>query len=185
MDREFGVGPFVYLVRSKTTCFARAIMAVVQLYATYGHVVWRVSVDSGSVETSAAVIAQLNTNHIEVHPAAPGCQYQNATERDIQTATKTVATMLAAQPHIDETFWGLALLSYSDTALAVPSVASGEFSPWYRITGYHPDLQKRFLFPFGQTVISRIPESQRAFKFNPHGELGIAVGSAQGGMERH
>jgi hypothetical protein len=31
IESEFGVGPFHYLVRSKT-CFPRALMAVVQLY---------------------------------------------------------------------------------------------------------------------------------------------------------
>ena len=122
-------------------------------------------------------------NQIAYEPAAVEAQYQNPVERHIQQLDKCVSTNLAAAEDLEPNFWGLCVLGYAVVANYTPNELSGKYSPWYEVTGKHPDLSETCKFPFGQgvTVAKTKHELKSRFRFTTRNEFGVAVGSTTHG----
>lgn len=158
-----------------------AIKFVHAFFAKFGHRMRYLLPDAGTVEHAKDLSLALNELGVSVDAAAPECQFQNNTERSIQTVVKGVGSMFAHQDALHANFWGLALIAHLSASNACPNSLSGQFSPWYEVTNRHPDIAKRFKFYFGQPVVSVILKQQRgSFAFAPHAEFGYAVGSSEG-----
>jgi hypothetical protein len=116
---------------------------------------------------------------MEYEPAGVDAQYQNPVERHIQQLDKCVSTNLAAAEDLEPNFWGLCVLGYSVAANFTPNDLSGKYSPWYEVTGSHPDLSETCKFPFGQrvTVAKTKQELRGKFRFTTRNDFGIAIGS--------
>jgi hypothetical protein len=59
--------------------------------------------------------------------------------------------MLEGAKYLDYTFWGMALLSFVYISNYAPNTLTGEYSPWYHLTGAHPDVSVCH-FAFGQLI---------------------------------
>lgn len=158
-----------------------AVQAVHAFFARYGHRMRYLITDAGTVEHAKELGIALNELGICIDPAAPECQFQNNTERSMQTVIKGVGSMFSHQDTLSASFWGLALIAYISASNACPNTLSGDYSPWYEVTHRHPDINKRFKFYFGQPIVSVILKQQKAsFAFAPHAEFGYAVGAPEG-----
>jgi hypothetical protein len=91
---------------------------------------------------------------------------------------KGISSMFARQNYLGKEFWGLAVLMFINTRNVCPNELSGIYSPYYFMTGKHPNIHRRFKFYFGEPVISVILRAQESsFTFSSRGELGYVVGS--------
>jgi hypothetical protein len=161
--------------------FTKAIQLVSASVSQYGHRMRVLRIDAGKVENSEEAAIFLNQSlQIRMEPAAPECQFQNPVERHVQTVQKGVGSMFVRQNNLGDEFWGLALSMFVQARNVCPNKISGEFSPWYFMTGKHPDVPRRFKFYFGEPVVSVILRAQvDSFTFTPYGEFGYAVGSIE------
>jgi hypothetical protein len=148
-------------------------------FKKHGHEVSILRCDAGIVENSESVAKQLAEKFsIRIESAAPECQFQNPSERGIQTMAKGVGAMFCKQNYLSNKTWNLAVLAWIDASNVCPNETSGDYSPEYHLTKVHPNLS-RFRFYYGQPVVSVIlKKQQQNFTFSPHGEFGYAVGSA-------
>ena len=151
--RELRVGLLiVHLTRDKTT-FPSVVYKLRLYFLQYGLALRVIFTDSGGVEVSQKTRDMLNIHEIQIHPSPPEQQNQNPVERSVQTLNYGISTIMAAQQFLPDEAWGLAALSYVDTANATPNSLSGEESPLYLITGRKPHLPTMFKYSFGQPVI--------------------------------
>jgi hypothetical protein len=181
VERSSGYA-WAYLLKESTKARAlfQAISYVRSSLLRYHHQLGAVRTDAGRVETSATLASQLAELHIVINAAAPSAQYQNFVERFIQTAIHGIATSLLAQPHLDNSFWALALQAWIGAWNCRPNSSCVVGSPVFALTGRHPDVSVRFQFPFGAPVSSRTLETRaHPFKFAPSGELGYVVGNTE------
>lgn len=171
----------VVMVRDKTAAtFNEALAYVIDFYNLHGHTVTKVRFDAGSTENSQSSADFLATNRIGVDPAAPDCQFQNPLEREAQTVSKGIATLLIDQSALGPSFWDYAAESWVHTANKTSGAYDSEgASPWELVTGQVPDISSTFQFPFGCPVTSHKTE-ERSHHYETHSEFGIAVGSSQG-----
>ena len=175
----------VVLLKAPPTsdAFVAATRMVHGVFRTYGHTLQIVRPDAGTVEGSADAIQTLRDDlNLRVEPAAPEAQYQNDSERTMQTILKGVSSLFVTAVFLSNHFWALALLGFVNACNAVPNTQSGEYTPEYHVTGRHPDLHRRFKFAFGQPVASIILNQEKVqrkhtFTFTPSSEYGYAVGS--------
>lgn len=136
-------------------------------------------VDAGAVENATEVQLEISELlGVTIDSAAPECQFQNPVERHIQTLMKGISSMFARQNYLGKEFWGLAVLMFINSRNVCPNKLSGIYSPYYFMTGKHPNIHRRFKFYFGEPVISVILRAQESsFTFSSRGELGYVVGS--------
>ena len=67
----------VVMVKDKSSaCFNEALAHVIDLYNLHGHVVKKIRFDAGSTENALETVQFLETNHIQVDPAAVKSQFQ-------------------------------------------------------------------------------------------------------------
>jgi hypothetical protein len=177
--RELMVGyVFAVLVPVKTDFF-KSVESLRVLLLQHGHIIRCLYVDAGTVENARATKKKLNAIGITIAAAPPECQNQNPVERTQQTIANAVTACLCDQSALDNSHWGLALLHCVATCNTIPNVLSEEVSPMYAVTGYHPDLTRQFLFPFGQPVVCvQLNQEREKFRFSPTGEFGYAVGTS-------
>ena len=124
--------------------FVEAVKKMYALFKSFGKTVVILRYDAGTVESALEATYQLNVDlQIQVQPAAPECQYQNATERTIQTVLKGVGTMFVSAQYLSNAFWALAVVVFLDASNCTPNTRSGHFSPEYYLTGKHPDVLSR------------------------------------------
>ena len=162
--------------------FLKCIHAVRLHYLRYGIKVRLIRTDAGSVEGGKGIREYLDINGIAFEPAAVDNQNQNPVERHVQFVDTSVAACMdeaVKDEYVDQTFWGLAVLSFIVAANYSPNTLTKDVSPWYRLTGKHPDLSNTCKFPFGQrvTVARTKQEKKKQYKFGTNNEVGIAVGS--------
>ena len=172
-----------YLVRSKTE-FQNACMHMRTYLKSFGKDIRLLRVDAGTVEADAETVTALNLLEIRVLPALPEAQYQNSVERSIQTVANSVAAVLANQENLNNTFWGLALISFCDTWNHTPNSLTRDVSPMFYLTNTPTDLSVLFRFSFGQAVVVtklRAEKAKQTFKFATNNDFGYAVGSSQTG----
>jgi hypothetical protein len=173
---------FLFAVLTKvhdSVCELEAIRIYHSYLKKYGHTLTSLIVDAGTVEKDRDLILQLGEMGIVMLPVPPESQFANPEERSVQTVVKGVGAMFADQEYIGNTVWNLAVLEFLGACNVCPNVVSGQYSPWFYLTGKHPLILKRFKFRFGQPVVSVILQQQKSkFSFAPHGEFGFAVGGA-------
>jgi len=116
-----------YLSKSQTE-FLWHLDETVLFFKRYGYTVRQIRFDSGSTENSTKVIEYLSKNHIIPEPASVDSLYQNVSERHIQHVDKGITTLLAASPLLDQSFWGLALLSFVFTSNLCPNTLTIDVS---------------------------------------------------------
>jgi hypothetical protein len=116
--------------------------------------------DAGVVERDQDLLIQLGELGIRMFPVPPEAQFANPVERSIQTVVKGMDAMFVHREHLPNTVWSLELLEFIDATNACPNTVSGEYSPWYDLTGRHPVISERFRFRFGQPESSCIKISQ-------------------------
>jgi hypothetical protein len=111
---------------------------------------------------------------MSVEPAAVQAQYQNPAERYVQYLDNGVTALLEGAPHLDYTFWGMALLAFVFISNYAPNTLTSEFSPWYHLTGFHPDVSV-CRFAFGQLVsVGKVASDQKR-KFDTRNSKAYAV----------
>jgi hypothetical protein len=157
--------------------FLKHLKNVIRFYKSYHHEVRVIRVDAGSVENADAVLTWVQDNSMRIEPAAVEAQYQNPAERYVQYLDNGVAAMLEGAQHLDYTFWGMALLAFVFVSNYAPNTLTGEFSPWYHLTGHHPDVSC-CRFSFGQLVSVGKVASDKKRKFDPRNAKAYAVGSS-------
>jgi hypothetical protein len=166
----------VCLDKSKNN-FLRHLQNVVRFYKSYHHHVRVIRVDAGSVENADEVVKWIQDNKMRIEPAAVEAQYQNPAERYVQYLDNGVAALLEGAQHLDYTFWGMALLAFVFVSNYAPNTLTGEFSPWYHLTGHHPDVSV-CKFSFGQLVSVGKVASDKKRKFDTRNAKAYAVGSS-------
>jgi len=122
-----------------------------------------------------ATVTALANLQVTIEDAPAQSQYANPVERSVQTITKSVSTLLHSSKFIDDTFWGIALLSAIHSYNCMPNKLS-DSTPMKQLTNITPDLNLKFLYPFGSPVVSYNLHTNR-FKFKAKGELGLYIGS--------
>ena len=96
------------MVKDKSSaCFNEALAHVIDFYNLHGHVVKKIRFDAGSTENALETVQFLETNRIQVDPAAVKSQFQNPVEREVQTLNKGVAALLIDQSSLGPSFCGL------------------------------------------------------------------------------
>jgi hypothetical protein len=157
--------------------FLKHLQNVIRFYKSYNHEVRIIPFDAGSVENADVTVTWIQDNHMVVEPAAVEAQYQNPAERYVQYIDNGVAAMLEGAPHLDYTFWGMALLAFVFISNYAPNTLTGEYSPWYHLTGYHPDVSV-CRFSFGQLVSVGKVKSDKKRKFDTRNTKAYAVGAS-------
>jgi len=85
--------------------------------------------------------------------AAAKCQYQNSVEREVQTASKGIATLFIDQSALGPAFWCYAAEFWVHTANHTTGAHDFDgVSPLKIVTGRVPDISRDFQFPFGFPV---------------------------------
>jgi hypothetical protein len=120
----------------------------------------------------------LSDKNIEIEDSSVDCQFQNPVERHIQNLDNVVAASFHAS-RLEKQFQGLCLLSSVTVLNYTPNELSGEYSPWYCLTGRHPDLSNTCKYPFGQSCIIAKTKRERVIgeKFEVKNFKGYAMGS--------
>jgi hypothetical protein len=172
------------LVKYKSAAtFQKALSNVIKFYNSHGHTVLKLRCDAGSTENDESIGAWLASEHgVTVDPAAVGKQNQNPVEREVQTLIKGVGCLLLDQESLSSKWWCYAVQSWIQTANCRPNSnreIGNSTSPLEIITGVTPDLEKKFLFPFGCPVTFITPTG-RDTHFSPSSERGFAVSSTEG-----
>jgi len=86
----------VVMVKDKSSaCFNEVLAHVIDFYNLHGHVVKKTRFDVGSTENALETVQFLETNRIQVDPAAVKSQFQNPVEREVQTLNKGVRRCFA------------------------------------------------------------------------------------------
>jgi hypothetical protein len=138
---------------------------------------------STSTENTREVLDWLALTHgVVVDPASVGKQNQNPLEREVQTLIKGAGCLLADQNCLSNAWWCYAVESWIQTANCRPNTNptfENSTSHIEIITGVAPDLESRFLFPFGCPVTFITPTG-RTQHFSPSSETGVAVGTTEG-----
>jgi len=171
----------VVMVKDKSSaCFNEALAHVIDFYNLHGHVFKKIRFDAGSTENALETVQFLETNRIQVDPAAVKSQFQNPVEREVQTLNKGVAALLIDQSSLGPSFWDYAAESWVHTENHTTGSCSVEGrSPLEIVTGRVPDISRDFRFPFGCPVVSHKTE-ERDHHYAAKSEIGIAVGSSAG-----
>jgi hypothetical protein len=145
--------------------------------------VLKIRCDAGSTENDAGIANWLATEHgVTIDPAAVGKQNQNPVEREVQTLIKGVGCLLLDQDSLSSKWWCYAVQSWVQTANCRPNTnpaIENSTSPIELITGVAPDIESKFLFPFGCPVTFITPTG-RDQHFSPSSKKGIAVGTTEG-----
>ena len=157
--------------------FLKHLKNVIRFYKSYNHEVRIIRFDAGSVENADVTVTWIQDNNMLVEPAAVEAQYQNPAERYVQYIDNGVAAMLEGARHLDYTFWGMALLAFVFISNYAPNTLTGEYSPWYHLTGFHPDVSV-CRFSFGQLVSVGKVASDKKRKFDTRNVKAYAVGSS-------
>ena len=96
----------------------------------------KIRFDAGSTENALETVQFLETNRIQVNPAAVKSQFQNPVEREVQTLNKGVAALLIDQSSLGPSFWDYAAESWVHTANHTTGSCSVEGrSPLEIVTG--------------------------------------------------
>ena len=99
-------------------------------------------------ENALETVQFLETNRIQVDPAAVKSQFQNPVEREVQTLNKGVAALLIDQSSLGPSFWDYAAESWVHTANHTTGSCSVEGrSPLEIVTGRVPDISRYLRFP--------------------------------------
>jgi hypothetical protein len=173
------------MVKNKSAAsYLDALQRVITFYNSHGHTARKQRCDAGSTEADAAVIEHLATHHkIVVDPAGVGKQSQNPVEREAQTLIKGVGALLNDQKSLSKAWWCYAVESWIDTANCRPNnndQIDSSASSLELITGTAPNLEVKFLYPFGCPVTFIKPKEKRESHFETSSDYGIAVGSSKG-----
>ena len=132
---------------------------------------------------SVSVQAFLDSNQMIPEYSAPYCHWQNSVERDVQTVTRGVSTMLHSQPWLRADCWDLALFHYVACRNRTPNVHHATMSPFQRIHKESTNLRNTFKFSFGDIVAVGLPSVDRGWKFDLKNDIGIFVGQPEGSVD--
>ena len=141
--------------------------------------------DGGMEELAGNVEAFLISKQMIRETSAPYSQYQNSVERDVQTVCKGVSAMLHNQLWIRADRWDLALRYFVDCRNASPNTKHAFKSPRQIVTREAIDLERTFIFSFGDIVRVSLPVPDREWKFDVRNDVGIYVGLPDGSVESH
>ena len=104
-------------------------------------------------------------------------------EREAQSLIKGVGALLNDQKSLSKAWWCYAVESWIDTANCRPNnndQIDSSASSLELITGTAPNLEDKFLFPFGCPVTFIKPKDKRDSHFETSSDYGVAVGSSKG-----
>ena len=157
------------------------LTTVCEFYRRYG---WKPRVlrsDSAINLNSSEINQFLVANQMIPQNSAPYAHYQNSVERDVQTVTKGVSTLLHAQYWLPANRWDLALMHYIACRNATPH--SNSSSPRQLVMKSSVDLHRQFLHAFGDLVLVHLPSVDKAWKFDVKNDIGIYVGHPEGTVQ--
>ena len=172
----------VFLSKSKVG-FVHALSHVVTWYKARGWTPKILRTDQGKELMSAEVQAYLDANQILPEYSAPYCHWQNSVERDVQTVTRGVSTMLHSQSWLRADCWDLALFHYVACRNRTPNVHHRSKSPFQRVHRESTNLSNTFTFSFGDIVAVGLPAVDRNWKFDLKNDIGIYVGQPEGSVD--
>jgi len=165
--------------------FIEALEIVIRFYERYGFRVEVVRSDSENNLLSDKVDKFLASQQIVSEHSAPYRHHQNGAERYIQTILKGTSTILHAQPWLRADMWVYALQAFTNAYNNTPNKKSGSKTPDFLITKQPVELDRTFLFSFGDFVVSGLPKEQRTWKFDVRNTLCIYLGQPTGAVDSH
>jgi len=137
--------------------FLTSLKQVYNFYKKHGHEIQVFRSDSENILVQGGVEEYLAEKEIAQDYSLPYAHYQNLVERHVQTMVKLI---------------------WNNT----PNPKTEGSSPNQKITGKESptDMNREFLFPFGQPVTVRIPK--REWRFDLRSDLGIYIGTSAGSV---
>jgi len=165
--------------------YIEVLEVVYRYYLRYGYKVEVVRTDAEFNLRSDKVDKFLASLQITLEHSAPYRHHQNGAERYIQTILKGTSTILHAQPWLRADMWVYALNAFTDAYNNTPNKLSGNKTPNYLINKQCVELDRTFLFSFGDFVVAGIPKEHRTWKFDARNTLCIYLGQPAGAVDSH
>jgi hypothetical protein len=129
------------------------------------------------------VAAYLHENNIEHTTSLPNAHFQNLVERHVQTIINTLSAIMHGQDILNCTFWDYALYHAIQLRNTCPNTKTEGRSPLSLVTGHGTiDLDRSFIFKFGQPVAAKIHKVDKEWKFDLKRDIGIYLGEAKGSV---
>lgn len=162
--------------------FINALKDVVDFYKSRDHPIQAFRTDSEDLMKSSELDLFLKERGIESQYSFPYSHHQNLVERHVQTVKKLLSAVMHGQKLLDPSFWDYALFHLVSMWNSSPNTKTNGITPRAMIFGNedHVDLNRSFLFPFGQPVAARIPK--RTWAFDLKAELGVYLGESTGSV---
>ena len=170
---------FIYLTDSTgEDSYLYALNDVVKFFMARGHKCNVVRGDYYTSYRSAKVLGYLKETNLTYESSAPYQHWENGVEREIQTLTTYVSTILHDQILLRADMWAHAAEHYVSLHNSLP-IGETHKSPNEIVGGVPPiDASYRFLYAFGDLVTFRIPKKN--WKFDVRNDLGFFVGEKDG-----
>jgi uncharacterized Rmd1/YagE family protein len=159
--------------------FTDALMQVIDYYKAKGKTVKVLRSDYKTIYFSMEAVTFLDEHGIKSESSTPYQHFQNSVERDVQTMTKFVSTMLYSTPFLRKDMWSLAMDHYAAVLGNIPNRETG-LSPNQYIDGETVDCQTQFLYTFGEVVVWGKPKVTRDWKYDVKNEVGLYLGDIKG-----
>ena len=161
--------------------FITALKHCYEWYKAQGFTIKAFRSDSENIIVSGGVQEYLKTQVVDRQFSLPYAHWQNLVERHVQTVVNVTTTVLHDQRLLGWSFWDYCLFYVITLLNNTPNSKTDGRTPKHAVTGIKAtDLNREFLFPFGQPVAARIP--QRTWRFDLKSELGIYLGVSEGSI---
>mmetsp|Transcript_5126 Transcript_5126/g.7162 ORF Transcript_5126/g.7162 Transcript_5126/m.7162 type:complete len:656 (-) Transcript_5126:5864-7831(-) len=170
---------FVYLTdRTDEDSYLYSLNDVVQFFKRKGHTCGVIRTDYYTSFRSAKVQEYLRDADLNFESSAPYQHWENGVEREIQTLTTYVSTILHDQLLLRADMWAHAVEHYVSLHNSLPTNEHNRSPNEIVRLSHQVDSRIRFLFAFGDLVTFRLPSKE--WKFDVRNDLGFFVGEREG-----
>ena len=157
-----------------------ALAEVLDIVKRAGHKTKVVRTDYFSTFISDKVQRFESANDIIHESSSPYAHWQNGVEREVQSISKYLATILHAQPFLRADMWSHALEHWTELHNDLP-FAPGGGTPNMALRGAgHINAKHKYRFALGDMVIHGLPKPTRKWKFDVRNDLGLYIGDIKG-----
>ena len=157
-----------------------ALEDVLRYFKKHGHRPRVIRTDYYTTFNSAKVKEYESLNNLSHESSSPYIHWQNAVEREVQTLTRYVSTILHDQPFLRASAWSYALTHWTTVYNRLPNMDTGK-SPDEIVRGSGVvDAKSRFRFTFGDLLTFGLPKPTRKGKFDARNDLGLYLGDVPG-----
>ena len=181
--KDMATGRVHTFTASSKDAFEGAFLQVVDYYKARGYKSKVLRTDSELVLNSSSMQQAMVDAQVTHQCSAPYRHFQNSVEREVQTYIKGVSLLLHSQQWLQANQWDLAVHHFADVRNHTPNVHHKFKSPDHRVNGKATNLNKQFLFAFGDLVAVGIPKELRDWKFDLRNDIGIYVGQPEGTVD--